>query len=206
MGEFENASVPLTMAATTRFVRDEVKKRFGGEAFAVLAISLGGMVAMQWMRDFEADLEAAVLINSSAKDSAFYHRLRYQIWPEMATLIGNPNPREREKQIIDLVMNSETAKEQAITCWARIAQEHPIRVGVFARQIFAASQFRSLEMKPHIPVLLLSSLGDRFVDPSCSERLHQKYQWKLERHAWAGHDLPWDDPQWVTDHIKRFFA
>jgi pimeloyl-ACP methyl ester carboxylesterase len=114
--------------------------------------------------------------------------------------------KEREKLIIDMNMNSETAREKAWPEWTKIAQDRPISPMTFARQLLAASQFSGLQKKPSTPVLLLNSLGDRFVDPSCSEALHYKFQWKLERHPWGGHDLVWDDPQWVADQIAAFFT
>jgi pimeloyl-ACP methyl ester carboxylesterase len=74
----------------------------------------------------------------------------------------------------------------------------------FANQLFAAARFKGLERRPDVPVLLLNGLGDRFVDPSCSTVLHDKFNWPLERHAWGGHDLPWDDPEWVLSKIRAW--
>jgi hypothetical protein len=34
--------------------------------------------------------------------------------------------------------------------------------------------------------------------------LHEKWGWPIERHPWAGHDLPWDDPQWVISQIDTW--
>lgn len=206
IGDYENISTPATMKGIADFVWEQSRKAFPEGKIAVLAISMGGMVAMEWMRDRESELDAAVLINSSSKESRIYHRLRYQIWPDFIKMAANTQIKEREKQVIDLIMNSEAAKERALPAWTKVAQEHPVKAITFVRQLWAASQFSGLQKKPAIPVLLLNSLGDRFVDPSCSETLHQKFQWQLERHPWGGHDLVWDDPQWVTDYIERFFS
>lgn len=206
LGDFSNLSSPSSIRGIAEFTWGEARKQFPDGKLAVLAVSMGGMVAMEWMRTHEGEMEAAILINSSSKDSAFFHRLRYQIWPEFLKAATHAQPKVREKQIIDLIMNSEVAKEKALPCWTKVAQDHPIALLTFVRQLWAASQFSGLQKKPATPVLLLNSLGDRFVDPSCSETLHQKYQWQLERHPWGGHDLVWDDPQWVTDYIERFFS
>jgi pimeloyl-ACP methyl ester carboxylesterase len=206
IGDHADVASPSSVAGIADFCWKEVRRHFPEGKVAVLAVSMGGMVAMDWMRVRGEQLSAAILINSSSKDSAFFRRLRYQIWPGIFKAAAHTQPKEREKQIIDLIMNSEVAKEKALPCWTRVAQDHPIPPLTFARQLWAASQFSGLQKKPETPVLLLNSLGDRFVDPSCSEILHQKFQWQLERHPWGGHDLVWDDPQWVTDYIARFFS
>jgi pimeloyl-ACP methyl ester carboxylesterase len=205
-GEHADMTSPTSMEKIAAFTWEEARRIFPEQKIAVLAVSMGGMVAMEWMRRHEDEIEAAMLINSSSKDSRFYYRLRYQIWPDFLKAAFHAGPREREKQIIDIIMNSEVAKEKALPCWTKIAQDHPIPPLTFVRQLWAASQFSGLQKKPATPVLLLNSLGDRFVDPSCSEALHQKFQWQLERHPWGGHDLVWDDPQWVADQIQRFFT
>lgn len=206
LGEFAHLSSPTSIAGIAEFAWDQARIHFPKGKISVLAVSMGGMIAMDWMRAHENEIDVAVLINSSSKDSAIYHRLRYQIWPEFLKSTFNTHVKEREKMVVDLIMNSEVAREKALPCWTKIAQDHPIQLLTFLRQLWAASQFSGLQKKPNTPVLLLNSLGDRFVDPSCSETLHQKFQWKLERHPWGGHDLTWDDPQWVTDYIGRFFS
>jgi pimeloyl-ACP methyl ester carboxylesterase len=206
IGDYADVASPNSMGGIAEFTWTEARKHFPNGKIAVLAVSMGGMVAMDWMRSHEEEIDGAVLINSSSKDSKFYYRLRFQVWPQFLKAAFHAQAREREKEIIDLIMNSEVAREKALPCWTKVAQEHPIPPLTLARQLWAASQFSSLQKKPATPVLLLNSLGDRFVDPSCSETLHQKYSWPMERHPWGGHDLVWDDPQWVTDYIGRFFS
>jgi pimeloyl-ACP methyl ester carboxylesterase len=206
VGEMLSQDCPISIEGMTELVRHEAKLRFPVDRFGILAISLGGMVAMEWMQLYPSDIEAAVLINSSSKDSAFFKRLRFQIWPELIRVLGTTNLRDREKKLINLLMNSDEAKRIALPLWAKIATERPVTPLNFSRQLFAAARFAGLKSKPNIPVLLLNSLGDRLVDPSCSESLQQKFQWKLERHAWAGHDLPWDAGFWVCERISRFFS
>lgn len=206
IGTFSDVESPLSMAEIAKMARTEARKVLPNERVAIFAISLGGMVAMDWMRQFPDEIEAAVLVNSSAKQSPFYNRLRYQIWPEFINILATANIRDRERKLVHLLINDASAREKALAKWARVSTEHPIRVRTFLRQLYAASQFKGLKTVPKIPVLLLNSLGDRLVDPSCSEVLHHKYKWKLERHPWGGHDLIWDAPEWVTQSIARFFS
>jgi pimeloyl-ACP methyl ester carboxylesterase len=173
--------------------------------FRLLAISLGGMVAMEWMRQDAQSLSGCVLINTSSRaHSPFYNRLRWQIWGQFSRAIAITSPREREKVILDMLMNNEQAKADAFPLWLKIAKERPVSYLNFANQLAAAARFKGLGEKPAVPVLLLNSLGDRLVEPSCSTDLHKAWGCSLERHPWGGHELTWDDPEWTLSKIRTW--
>lgn len=205
-GEFVDTSCPRNMLEVFQFVRSQVIERADASAkFSVVAISMGGMVAMEWMKHKPEEIQDCVLMNTSLKSlSPIYQRLRWQIWQRFLQIITIQNNRERERAIIELLMNNENSRNQALPLWAKIASERPITYSNFVNQLMAAARFEGLESKPEVPVLLLNSLGDRFTDPSCSEVLHEKWGWPIHRHPWAGHDLPWDDTNWVLNHIQQW--
>lgn len=206
VGEFSNLKSPANITDIFSFVRAEAVKRAKSQSpFKLVAMSLGGMVAMEWMKRKEDDLSGVILINTSAKGfSPPYKRLRWQVWPDFIRVLSTQSPKEREKILIDLLMNNPQAREKALPMWVKIANEHRLSFSSFASQLFAAARFEGIDKEAQVPVLLLNGLGDRFVDPSCSTVLHEKWGWPLERHSWGGHDLPWDDPQWVLDKISSW--
>lgn len=160
---------------------------------------------MEWMRRNPRELAGCVLINtSSCTLSPFYSRLRWQVWGEFVAAVLQQAPRERERALVELLMNREEARHEALPIWTRIASERPMTYRNLLNQLWAASRFRGCDRVPDVPVLLLSSLGDRLVDPSCSEGLHQRWGWPIHRHPWAGHDLSWDDPEWVLEKIRNW--
>jgi pimeloyl-ACP methyl ester carboxylesterase len=205
-GEYRDMNCPRNMQQVFQFVRGQVVEKAPAQSrYSVLAISMGGMVALEWMRLRPEDLESCILINTSLKSlSPIYQRLRWQIWQRFLKIISMQVPRDRERAIIDLLMNSEEARQKALPLWVKLATERPVSYANFMNQLFAAARFHGLDEKPAVPVLLLSSLGDRFTDPSCSEALHEAWSWPIERHPWAGHDLPWDDPDWVLKKVESW--
>lgn len=207
-GEYRHLTCPRSMQGVFQFVRGQAVERADADArFRVLAISMGAMVALEWMRQKPEDLESCVLVNTSLKSlSPFYQRLRWQVWQKLLKVLTIQVPRDRERAIIEMLMNSEEARQKALPIWVKVATDHPVTYPNFVNQLFAAARFQGLSQKPDLPVLLLNSLGDRFTDPSCSEALHEKWGWPIERHPWAGHDLPWDDPSWVLDRIKTWYS
>ncbi len=205
-GEFANTRSPLSITEMFNFIRAQAVSRAKSQApFKIVAMSLGGMVAMEWMKNKPEDLGGVVLINTSAKGfSPAYRRLRWQIWPSFVKAISTQSLRDREKQLIDLLINDPEAREKALPIWLKIANEQRGSYLNFTNQLMAAARFSGLKQKPNVPVLLLNGLGDRFVDPSCSTVLHEKWGWPLERHSWGGHDLPWDDPAWVIEKVQTW--
>lgn len=202
-GEFLNERSPKSMGEIFTFVRAKAIERARSQSqFKLVTISLGGMVAMEWMNQRPEDLAGCVLINTSAKPlSPLYHRLRWQVWTRFAKVLATQSAKERERQVIEILMNSEEAREKALPLWIKLAIERPTSYLNFTNQIFAAALFDGLKNPVSLPVLLLNGLGDRLVDPSCSTALHEKWGWPIERHSWAGHDLPWDDADWTLQKI-----
>ena len=194
---------PTTINGLFRFVRAEAKRLAKPNSkINLVALSLGGMVAMEWLRQNPEDLGRVILMNSSdAALSPVRDRLRWQIWTRFLRLLAQPNVREREKNLAELVINDEAARTLAIPVWTKVASEHPMGARSFLNQLWAAARFRAVEGSTSVPVLVLSGLGDRLVDPSCSSRLAERHGWPHARHPWAGHDLSWDDPEWVKAQI-----
>jgi pimeloyl-ACP methyl ester carboxylesterase len=168
----------------------------------MIGLSLGGMVTWEWMLRHPEDICAAVLINTSlANLSPFYHRLRWQSYPNFFRLLLLPNRYQRELAILKWVANGRDQDQKIALEWESIQRQHPVRISNTLRQIIAAARYRPSDQRPKPPILLLNGRGDRLVAPVCSTAIQQKWQLKLESHSWAGHDLPLDDGAWVADRL-----
>ena len=71
------------------------------------------------------------------------------------------------------------------------------------RQLISASRFELPNALP-IPLLVLSSMGDRLVSHRCSEAVASALRATLRLHESAGHDLPLDAPRWTCLEIARW--
>jgi pimeloyl-ACP methyl ester carboxylesterase len=203
-GKFLTQTSPRTMGEIFEKVREEVLATHPGAQgrIKLFSISLGSMVAAEWVRQKPEDLKACVVINTSSRRlSPFYNRLRWQVWRSFFRILTIQAVRERERQIIEILFNNEQAREVALPLWAKIAQERPVTYANFFNQMAAASRYDGFQHPTDVPMLILNGLGDRLVDPTCSTEIHKNWGWKIERHPWAGHDLPWDDPEWVINKV-----
>lgn len=169
----------------------------------VVAISLGGMVASDWVSRHPEELVSAHVINTSDRNqSPFWDRLNPAHYPSLLKLaVFGATPIERERTVLSIVSSLPAEKrEQHAQAFAAIEPPTPKS---FFRQVLAAAKFAPPQSKPTIPVVVINSRGDRLVSPACSERLSKAWGVSLHTHPWAGHDLPLDDPDWTLSKITE---
>ncbi|MDO9424305.1 MAG: alpha/beta hydrolase [Methylobacter sp.] len=220
-GCFHRKTSPRTIKAITdRVRRHALDYGFIQQPVTILALSLGAMVAWEWMRSYPEDICGATLMNTSFADlSPFYQRLRWQSYRDFVALTMTRDLHNRESGILQLISNRRyiardgvyaanqsgtgaAQDEQIIQAWEKIQNQRPMSLKNSFRQIIAAATYRPGDIKPEQPVLLLNGLGDRLVAPVCSEAIHKKWNLELRSHPWAGHDLTLDDGAWVALQLK----
>ena len=200
-GEFYRQTCPLSIREMTPFIRPQAQnKGFLEQPVHLVGMSLGGMIAMEWMTRYTSEVAAGVVINTSA-NSPFYKRLRIQVFPEMVREIFLSSGLERERAIVNLVLNNVSIREEVLSLWVDIAVRRPVSRGNSLRQFLAATFFRLPSVKPVQPVLILAGKGDRFVSSDCSQDIARAWGLNCHLHEWGGHDLTTDDPEWITKKI-----
>ncbi len=200
----ENAlSAPLDVAEMVKFVRSRAAGAGLPPPYRLVAMSLGGMVATGWAQRHPEEIERLVLINTSMRPfSAMTERLRPEVWPALMRVAASwANPMKCETIVHDLTCNRVDTQSADIAAWAAIRQSAGVSAANGLRQLWAAARFRAGNHAPACPTLLLSSKADRLVNPVCSTRIAARWGTAHAVHAWAGHDLPHDDPLWTSKAI-----
>lgn len=173
--------------------------------YSLLALSLGGMVALDWAQHAcDGEIQNLVLINTSSGFSPPWQRMKPGAWPQLLKLLVRRELFDRESDILALSSNLHNVDLQVAKHWYSIQRQRPVGVRNALHQITAAARFRPEKKRPLPDALLLASRGDRLVDWRCSQALAQRWQWTLQVHPDAGHDLPLDDPQWIIRQIEHF--
>lgn len=195
---------PASVAGMLDALRAELAHRQAEGPWVVVALSLGGMVAMHWAACAPGELAGCVLINSSARGHGRpWHRLQPRAWlPLLSWLLPGGSLLRRERRIWRLT-STRALDDEVLAQWVRHAGSAPVARGNVARQLVAALRFRA----PHrvqVPTLVLSSMKDRLASPRCSAALAAAWRAPLHSHPEAGHDLPLDAPQWVVQQIVRW--
>ena len=194
---------PCSVRAMVEAARQQLSATGVKPPYALMAMSLGGMVAADWAQHYPEEVARLVLINTSMRPySRFTERLRPASWARVALLtLRWRNAQPAEQTIHELTCNREASRADDLATWLEIRKSAPVAAANALRQLIAAVRFRSKPTPPRCPVLVLSSTLDRLVDARCSAALATAWLAPHYRHPWAGHDLPHDDAPWVAQRI-----
>ncbi len=177
-------------------------KKGSGE-WSIMAISLGGMIALNWCSRYPQDFSNVVTINSSDRlESSLFERLTPTAIKYLAKIVMDKNIRGKEKKVLEVTTNLVDINKDLLDYFEMIGKNSGMTVPLVIRQLWAAFRFRA-PRKLVTPYLVLTSKGDQFVKYHCSEKLAKKYGARLRVHDTAGHDIPMDDPNWVIEQIKN---
>ena len=194
-------SSSLCVEAMMEACRRELHEQGRPPPYHLLAFSLGAMVAVAWALRHPEECRAAVLLNTSLRPhNPFQQRLRPSAWPALLRLLFLSGLM-RERAILELTCTRAEELAMLLPQWASYARDCPVSRANALRQLLAAARFTASE-KPAVPVLILSGLKDRMVDPRCSRQLARVWSCAYARHPDAGHDLPLDAGVWVASEVR----
>ncbi|MCH9639301.1 MAG: alpha/beta hydrolase [Betaproteobacteria bacterium] len=199
-GQLHNAASPKTIAGMTDALRSQVPVR---DQLKLVALSMGGMIAIDWMTRYPEEIASAVLVNTSVRPiSPFYQRLRWVIYPQIIKMMFHSAP-QRERDILTLSSNKYRHDKKLLDNWKQWQQECPVSTHNARNQLCAAARF-SITSKPQQPVLIVTSQTDRLVDYRCGANLAKLWRTDHAMHETAGHDLPLDEPAWLANTIRNW--
>jgi pimeloyl-ACP methyl ester carboxylesterase len=200
------AASPSEVDGMVDAARADLRALTAGAPCMLVALSLGGMVALQWAARFPAEVQGCVLINSSAAAfSPLRQRLRPGCYPQLLHWVLPGIPALRRERAVWRMTSQLAPDPRLLEDWVRYAQSAPVRTGNLVRQLLAAARFRAPRELP-VPALVLASAGDRLVSSRCSAAMARAFQLPLRVHPTAGHDLPLDDPAWVAEEVVAWHA
>lgn len=204
-GARHQAASPSSIQGMVNDLRVQLRiKEINPYSIDIIAISMGGMIAIEWMTRYPNEIHSAVLINTSVRPySPFYHRLN---WRQYLTIINilRTTPENKEALIMALTSNHQYQHQHTLDEWIAWRKQYPVSTRNALVQLQAAARYR-VRYSPTKPVLLIASEQDKLVNVTCSKMLASRWQLPLFLHPSAGHDLPLDDPDWLCDQIHNFY-
>jgi pimeloyl-ACP methyl ester carboxylesterase len=208
-GEHHALRSATTVAEMVEFCRAELRSRGVPTPYSLLALSLGGMVAVEWASRYPQEIARCVLVNTSMRPySRFHHRLRWQNYPSIFKQLCRGGVENQERLILRLTSREgdATEREGLLKRWLGYQHEFPVSRDNALRQLCSAAKYRAPSIRPPIPLLVLSSAGDQLVDPRCSANLASAWQADHAVHLNAGHDLPLDAGEWLAHEIGKWLG
>jgi pimeloyl-ACP methyl ester carboxylesterase len=207
-GTRRHVSFPDSVAAAMEQVRTEAERvapiAQRRRSF-VFALSLGGMIAIEWAARHPYELAGMVIGSTSAGGvSPYYRRLRPNAWWRIVAAAGRKDGPSRERGILGMVSTRRDLHDETSVAWAQVARERPMKRENVAAQLRAAIRYRLPAWPPEVPTELIVGAGDRMVHPDCSRHLARRWNLPISEHPSAGHELTLDASDWVVAQIVRF--
>lgn len=202
-GERHREPSPVRIADVVVRGRESLQAMRARPPYRLLALSLGGMVALEWARTHPLEVAGCVLINSSfAGLSPVWHRLRPGALLQLAALLRPGLDAQRRERALLRLTSNRPIRPEVEREWVACAQQRPVSGLNVLRQLSAAARYRLPGERLPVPLVLLASQEDRLVSVRCSRALAAAWRVPLHVHPDAGHDLPLDDPEWVIEKVR----
>ncbi|PHV15188.1 alpha/beta hydrolase [Janthinobacterium sp. BJB303] len=188
--------------------RQELRARGIAPPYRLLALSLGGMAAVEWAHRYPHEVACCVLVNTSMRPySPFYRRLRWQNYGALLRQLLLGDARSQEALILRLTSRRHAGGNPALLAdWLSYQQQYPVSRRNALRQLLSAARYRAPLTRPAMPVLVMAGAQDRLVDHRCSQRLARAWQADCLIHRDAGHDLPLDEGEWLAQSVARWLG
>lgn len=207
-GRHYDAKAKWSVKQIAGFLHDE-----HGEALAaypgnnvLVATSLGGMVALEWLNTYPEAFDAAAFASTGLRRVCRgKERVRPAAkWHSVKTALDG-DMRSREQKILAINSNYYDGDTAVLNGWYAIQRERPIRQWALIKQGAAGMFYNPRQRKVSVPVLLLGSEADALVHPACVESVGAWMGAPTYLHPTAGHGLPIDEPAWVVDRFGEWF-
>ncbi len=194
---------PLTVSAIRRALQCQLKLP-AHEPLGIVALSLGGMVALDWLDAEPQRFSHAILINASTADCPAWQRLKISALPLLLRSLCAGRPATREQAILNMVSNCQADQPSVLAQHCSLYRRRPPTRRNVLCQLWAAAHFKApAALAAHQQISLIASRGDRMVSWRCSAKLAKHYDGALYLHNSAGHDLPLDAGQWLIQQFKH---
>jgi pimeloyl-ACP methyl ester carboxylesterase len=206
-GKFLSQKSPTSVAKIVDMARSH--QTFNHERKRlIVAISLGGMVAWEWVTRYPNDFDAMVMINSSlAGISPTFKRLQPKALIDFFRIAAAPKGTVKEKLILDLCSNHTQNASKIHPHWTQLSLEANMHFPNVLSQLLAGMRFRPKKI-PSLPLLVVAAKHDRLAHYSCSETIANlsKAKFVLCEDQSVGHAFHVDGPEFLVKEIKEWLT
>lgn len=202
VGANRDQTVPLSVSAMTERLKSELRDDDGSRY--LLAISLGAMVGIDWVSRYPNDFVGGAFVNTTLRGvHRWYDRFRPAAWTTFLQAMVGSSIATQERSILAMTAARAFGPED-IAERVAIRRERPIGRSVAVRQMIAAARFAAPSKPLRPPSLVITSVNDKLASPKLGPRLAGKLGASYLEHSWAGHDLAFDDPAWLSTQLARW--
>jgi len=175
------------------------------EKKVLLATSLAGNVALDWLLRYPADFSGAALVGTGLKgvcDSK--KRVQPEAKEQFVDIFLTSDVNKREQKFLSINSNLQQHNDSLLQAWVQIQQRHPVSKTTLMKQTVAGMLYQPPKEVPIVPLLIVGSQADQIVAPECIRAVHAHLGGQLAMHPTSGHGIPIDAPLWLADTFAHW--
>ena len=208
-GRYADQQSPINISQYTEHCRQQLSEKtalvLANEEgrIHIVALSLGGMIALDWAQRYPEEVKSLTLINSSVANlTPWNRRLKFLSLIKLLKVLLIDNSEKSIEQMILTLTSNQQQPHPMLTQWTDYRIASTTTLGNLLRQLVAAARFR-VETPLLISPLIICSRSDNLVAYRASKDLYNAIGGQIIIHSWAGHDIPLDDPIWLIKNIVQ---
>lgn len=193
---------PLSIAKYASLVWQQLDEQLAGQAFYLLGLSMGGMLAMEMAKQRPEQIKHVFVLNSSAANLSPWYQ-RFNGLNTLSAWLKRCRGRQLnpiESTIVRLTSYRHRRDVALIARWSHYRHESTPHFSNACRQLWAAFRYRCPASLP-VPVSILSGDRDALVNIQTSRALAQHFNVDLVVLAYCGHDITIDAPAKLAHYL-----
>lgn len=200
-GVFNSCNSPLSIKKIVDFLKFNYLIDKDEDNYLV-ASSLGGIVALDWITRFQDDFRGLVIMNTSFNSiCTFSERVRKKSKLDIIKIFLSSKIESKERLTLNINTNFPELHLKTLSEWVEIQKIRKVKRKNVLFQSIAGLTYKPISIFRKTSILTLASKKDKLVCESCFEKVNQFLGGKLVWNENAGHCIPLDDPYWVLNEI-----
>lgn len=201
-GKYYDQPALPSVSKMVDFLRSEYIERLEEQKGkrVIVATSLAGNVALQWITTYPNDFHGGILLSSSLKGICDQNeRVKPAAQKQFVNIFLTDDLAEREREFLSINSNYNTENDSLIIAWQGIQELRPVSKTALLKQTVAGLIYEyDKDFPPLIPMLLIGSEADKIVADTCFCKVAEAIRSDLILHETAGHGIPVDVPEWLA--------
>ena len=210
-GPLNDLQTPFGIPAIVKSMRDIHAKqlvRDDDRPHLLISISLGGMLATEWLNQYPRDFDRLVIINSSFKGfSPVWKRVQPTAMKKFIQIFLAPTSEKKEELITEMCGNNPDRRNNVRDSWVEIDKQFPLTKANLIKQTFSGALYNPKHI-PTLPKLIIACKHDRLAHYSCSQKIHEKWggEFHLIEDPLVGHGVHFDAPTKLATTIHNWWS
>lgn len=208
-GKFLDQKSPTSMKEIVREARKQVTFNPENKRM-MIAISLGGMSAWEWVTEYPEDFTHFVMINSSLSGlSPIWKRVQPKAMLQFLKIASASKGKEKERHIVDLCVHNPVKKDYIYPTWVQLGEQATMSLENSFYQVLAGMKFKPVK-SPKIPMLVIAARHDKLAHYTCSEAIAAhagkvtEVKFVMNEDPLVGHGFHVDGPEFLVEQIRAW--